>query len=711
MQVILKKLTLKNFKGVQNQEINFDPKSTFIFGRNGAGKSTLEDAWSWLITGKDREGNQKFGIKPTDAAGKTTDKLDNEVTAVIDVDGREYSMRMVHREKWVKPRGNTEENYEGNEILYYWQESASTGLVKVNKGVYFDEIDKLIPKERLSLLSNVRSFLNKDKKERRAILIALAGEINFQEMLEKNPKFASIGDILEEPSRLLAAKKYISQQISDAKKKLAEENTRIDENRTRIGGLQRPFDRLRTDLIQEKDALAKLDAAINDKSKAYEEQDKLIAAKRKERQDAQTMADAIVTGLRTGFIAKGDDVDDTLVALEKESAVDIKALNELNDEVANIESDIKKGTDLIAGVKEASTNFESVKANFRLRWSENNASSISFSEEEFCCPTCNRELDPEDRMAKESALKENFNNAKAAKTQALNEEAARIKKESAEIEEKLQKYEVRLKELQETLAAKNELKVEAAQRAEASQSKLSDYKSQPKKEKRSIDDLVKEALAGNQEHADYLKKVSTLSEEIDNVKPIDNAELIEQRKPILVKIDELNKELADELQIKDAEKRIAELTESAKQLAQQIADNEKKEHLIAEFDRMRMDEVEARVNSLFKLVKFQMFSVQENGEIVDDCLIMCEGKSYDRGQWNSALTINCGIDIINTFSKSQDVYLPIMVDNRESTTDIIASQSQIINLVVSPADKVLRIEHETPTAAKPAEQPVQGSLI
>ena len=50
-----------------------------------------------------------------------------------------------------------------------------------------------------------------------------------------------------------------------------------------------------------------------------------------------------------------------------------------------------------------------------------------------------------------------------------------------------------------------------------------------------------------------------------------------------------------------------------------------------------------------------------------------------------------GIDIINTLCKHYDVYAPIFIDNREAVTKLEESQSQVVNLIVSGADKQLRV--------------------
>lgn len=58
---------------------------------------------------------------------------------------------------------------------------------------------------------------------------------------------------------------------------------------------------------------------------------------------------------------------------------------------------------------------------------------------------------------------------------------------------------------------------------------------------------------------------------------------------------------------------------------------------------------------------------------------------------NNAAKINAGIDIINTLTEFYDISVPIFIDNRESVNNLIETNSQVINLVVSK-DKNLKVE-------------------
>ena len=58
---------------------------------------------------------------------------------------------------------------------------------------------------------------------------------------------------------------------------------------------------------------------------------------------------------------------------------------------------------------------------------------------------------------------------------------------------------------------------------------------------------------------------------------------------------------------------------------------------------------------------------------------------------NTASKINAGLDIINTLCQHYKVNAPVFIDNRESVVELIPTESQIVNLIVSEADKKLRV--------------------
>lgn len=85
-----------------------------------------------------------------------------------------------------------------------------------------------------------------------------------------------------------------------------------------------------------------------------------------------------------------------------------------------------------------------------------------------------------------------------------------------------------------------------------------------------------------------------------------------------------------------------------------------------------------------------MYDVQVNGELNPTCTAMLNGVPYETLNYEGQYT--AGIDIIKALQKHYDNRLPILIDNRESVTELPIVDCQIINFEVNPEDKKLRVE-------------------
>jgi exonuclease SbcC len=185
------------------------------------------------------------------------------------------------------------------------------------------------------------------------------------------------------------------------------------------------------------------------------------------------------------------------------------------------------------------------------------------------------------------------------------------------------------------------------------------------------------------------QELSSLLATIEDVPKVDVSELQSQRAVIVQDIDNIKSNLRNETQIKAVDDRIKVLEKEEKDLAQQIANVEKTQFVIERFNKLKIDTLEAKINEKFKFVKFKMFENQINGGEIECCKALIEGVPFSDA--NTASKINAGLDIINTLCEFYQVTAPIFIDNRESVVDVIAIESQLINLIVSGEDKKLRV--------------------
>ena len=87
INITFSKLIIKDFKGIENFEINFDERVTDLKGENGTGKTTILDAIYWVFFGKNSLGKSKFDIQPIDSNNQIVPKKTPFVELHLMIDG------------------------------------------------------------------------------------------------------------------------------------------------------------------------------------------------------------------------------------------------------------------------------------------------------------------------------------------------------------------------------------------------------------------------------------------------------------------------------------------------------------------------------------------------------------------------------------------------------------------------------------------------
>ncbi len=209
--------------------------------------------------------------------------------------------------------------------------------------------------------------------------------------------------------------------------------------------------------------------------------------------------------------------------------------------------------------------------------------------------------------------------------------------------------------------------------------------------------VLPESLEG---YSDIMKKIETLESAVKTgVKQADISTHEDSKKELMKIRDEALAQLANRDLIKKYDSKIVELEEKGKELAQQIADAEREEYVIKQFNKEKIDESEGKINALFSMVKFKLFDYNiddaKKENPIETCVPLVKGVPY--GTANKAGALNAGLDIINALCSFYHVSAPIFIDNRESINEIINTDSQIINLVVTHDDRLKRIMSQDKT--------------
>lgn len=645
-QIKLKRLSLINFKGIKKLDISFNPETTDISGDNATGKTTVFDAFLWLLFGKDSFDRTSFNIKTLDDKGAVIEKLSHEVTGVILVDGKEITFRRTYNEKWTKKRGTETEEFTGHESTYFVDE------VPCTMAEYNQKVSELCAEQHFKLITNPAYFPSQKKEVQRQILISIAGNITDAEIAGNNKKFVEMlaemsGKTLDEFRRQIGAKKkMVKDQLESIPARIDEvkRNTPQSENWPEIEGQIK---------ANEKE-IEQIDGQLRDVSKKQNEENKKRLELLRQVSDLQTKRQQLIS--------------DNVIRLSAGHSKSLSEINEIKNQLENKRQEYRRNESEALELSNTIRTDKQAVNGLRDEWKLEFGKQLSFNPEQFVCPTCHREFETDDIEKKKAEMLANFENEKNRIVGMINDRGKRL---NAKVEENSSKL-IQVNSLIEKLAS--EIHDLETRLSGLSVPEIVDYNSVARQQPEVVE-IDKEI--------DRLNELASVTNEL----PKDEA--LEDRKHQLIGENVLlSQKLALENVIDNNLSRIAELQNEQKKLNQELADLEKKEFTVSEFSKAKITEVEKRINSLFKLVKFKMFDTQVNGGEVETCEATVGGVPYS--DLNNAMRINAGLDIVEALSGHHKVFAPIFIDNAESINDILPVQSQLIRLLVTK-DKELRV--------------------
>ena len=224
MEIKLLKLSLKNFKGIKELVINFAGRNTNIYGKNATGKTTIFDAFKWLFFDKDSNDKKDFNIKTLDKDNNPIHFLEHEVEATLLIDNSEVIFKKVLEEKWVKKRGQEQQEFSGHETSYWIDE------VPIKKKDYEEKINNIIPESLFKLITDPLFFNNQMSwKERRELLVNISGsDLTDETILDSDIKYSTLKENLQGRS-IDDYKKVVSSKIKELNDEKEKIPVRIDE--------------------------------------------------------------------------------------------------------------------------------------------------------------------------------------------------------------------------------------------------------------------------------------------------------------------------------------------------------------------------------------------------------------------------------------------------------------------------------------------------
>lgn len=666
--VILKSLTLQNFKGCHNFTINFNESVTNIFGANGTGKSREQDAFLWLFFGKNAEDKTDFDIKNTKDV--SLNQMDHVVYANIKVDNDLIHVKRVYKEKWTKKRGEETAEMTGHTTDYFWNNVPKT------QKEFNDLVSDIINESVFKLITNPLYF-NSDKfgkDKRREILLKICPSKPNEELAGESPEYKELVAKLTQGKTEQDYIKQLNASIKLQREELKNIPTRIDEAlQNKVESFD--FTKLESEKSEKETSLLKVETDLTNKSNAFDE---LLQTENQKKLNLSGVQNKIDT-LKQSIKAEGNAQPTT------DSNVLQKATEQLNEkelELKTAENGLVTLSTKEANIKTEISNKETEIQSKREEWAKYNKSEFVPVTIDCNCPHCGALPEHQTINDNEEKLKA-FNKSKTDAMETCKNKATSLKSEIDNLENEQKTIAERITNgnaLIERLKTEVELLKGNLETAKKDQEKVSEVPAF---------DLEK-ALSESTEYQNLLKEHTAVKATIQENPVIDTAELTEQKNTLVREIDEIKTKLRNKEVNLNVDNRVIQLKNKQSELAQEIAGVEKELFVVEKFNKLKMQNLEESVNSRFKYVKFKLFETQINGGESEVCEVLVDGVPY--GATNTAGRLNSGLDVITVLQEFYGVKSTVWLDCRESVTEIIDMDCQIVNLIVSPEDKVLRIE-------------------
>ena len=645
MNVSLNKLSIRSFKGINSFDADFAGGHAVIKGANGTGKTTVYDAFLWLLFDKDSTGRKQFELRPLNKDNQPVKALVLAVEAEIEIDGTAHVFRKEHHEKVVKKQ------LRGYETLCLIDE------VPKKVGEYATYIAEVIPEDTFKMLTSLKHFSEGlHWTERRGVLLDIAGEIgtpdDFDELLAalNGRTVKDYEDVLKTQKKRLVTERD-------------EINPRIDEISRGMKGYEQTND---TDMRDERKAVT-LDIERLDGTRK-----ELLESE----QQRQTTLEAInaLCGKR--------------VSREMELKNSTAGIQHLLDAKKRIEDAVTERTKAVADASnalalkdsEVRTKNASLQAEQRtLGGVQQEYKVAEKATGDATCYACGEPLKA-DKLAEVESVRvvkletiEAAGNAAMERVNICKTAIADLANECHVLQEKVGQAELILTEAENY----REEKLPRIENQIA-------HKETVKPE----DDPV---------WCGIIEEVKVLQDEVgesvsDQLKGIEA-----NRQPKIDRLAELDSSLARADRHKEDKTRIGELGQQEKDLAQAIADIEKQVADIEKYNATVSGMVESAVNGRFKYVEFKLFNQLLNGVLEDCCEATLKGVPYQDMSYGQKIIV--GIDIINVLSEHYGLSVPLFLDNAESLTFPLESNSQTIELYAVKSVKKMTVETREPKKA------------
>ena len=674
--VKVKRMKLNNYRCFNQKPEEFQfGETTRISGKNGSGKSTIMNAYLETLTGKMADGTQPDNIRPHDKNGIDIDRIDIIREMDLEINGDVTTITKKTAQKWRKPRGQSEEVFDGNITTY-----AIDGFETKQKD--FQKWQESIAEQDVLLMcSNAKVFLNQVQKstaEGRKFLEQLSG-FKVEDFISSNPEYAHIEEITRGHSIEDALKKF-RKDLSAQKKVTETVRTQLAYEKSRnIGDVDSTeIEKRIDDLNRQIEEMDKQEKTLNALSETYDKASREIvelkAKAEKRRSDAyKTFADT-----RESKIAEITKLQSDKHKEESNLKIAERNLNRAKEDIEYYSDRLKQAQ-------------EDWNANSAIEYPEENLELIKaekFDENSLICPTCGQML-PEEQAMK---IHKEFESKKAIRIK--NEEDAR-ERFYYQKDQKLTAITESGNKAAEKLKSAKSAQGEAEKKISEIKEKITSLAMEIQKKEKELSEIPDSVDMSD--NAEYQSLMSRILQKQSELEKMDNGS--SKRDEIRVKRNKLLAEISDKqsvikkhnADIEEKNRLVSELEEKLKSEGQKCADIERNIDLLINFSIKKNEALAQMINPYFHHFQFVFYDTTIDGNVFETLRIICNGTDYFGGL-NRSDQILCEVDLLCGLQKMNGLNLPIWIDNAEAVnTDRLPKIEQQM-IILEVTDEPLKVE-------------------
>lgn len=640
MKMFLKRAVLENFMCYASRTVDFYD-ITKIMAENGVGKSTIATAYLWCLFNCDYELKDNPVVR-REVGGKSVDDMDTSVELVLDVDGKEITMKKVQKRTYSKDGSSYKDDNK------YFVNDVPKTLKDFN--AYLD-VDMNVFK----MCSNINAFLNQKPAEMREYLFSLVENVTDLDIARSKAELAELAPLLE---------KYTTEELTAMNKAT---KTKITKDLPILYGQIKEKERdiqikqgiNTSDLELQKNSLKE---QIADCVAKQTDNDKLLAEYDK------ASADILDLKFKQSDMVRKANEDNIKVRREAEIRIE-----NLNDVIENCKKDIKTVEKVIAFNNGMVTGLQAKLEAIRVEWSTEK--QREFDENSLICPYCRQEYSED----KKEELRVDFKTHKEAELNRITDKGNATKEELDITKDKLAEDVKKSTEYREHLDTySHDMFILEKQLSELPQE---------------IDVTATEEYKALEQQIAEKEQAMHKANDISTVK----AELKAQETALRQQLAECESQIAKSDTAAD-EQRLEELRVEQRTQEQNKTNAEKILDLLDELDKAKNETLSDSINSHFSLVKWKLFELNKSGGYKSVCIPTVNGKSILTTMSNKGNRILGRVDICNSIQKISDMSVPIILDDSESLDNTNQKKvadmvdSQLIMLIVNDSEKLEIVE-------------------